>query len=491
MEAAEARTRYDAERLQADYAQRLAEAQARQREERSEEATAASACVYAMMNGAPFTGSLSQAQSRTSERLAQLRAWCIKAAGQLPWDTNINPNEAAGHDEESTHAGTAKGHSHDDGLDCKNIAHAWIPAAKQQGICLIDICGNTAAALEASLKAGWKVSKYVYVDNDTDAAKLAQATVSRFMLEYPNALTEDAMDTFDNVDIPMDINQWQANTVKRLMQGNQQKPWLVCCGWPCQDNSPGGRGLGAEGHRSTLIDRIIPLIRTAQSQAQCAYVLENTAIQHNWTDQSKWTALLQTYDRKLGAHVCADAVRFGSNAHRVRNYWTNIADGTALQRAVNNIEVPLPPLHQYFPPGTEFSRVERSDSSCFFPANRKSHPRCILPTFTSFVASRAYILVPSKVQEGKSKPGPGMVCNKSGNWREPNSAEKASVMGHNPDCFCGSSLPDNARLGIIGKAWDLHAIVGLFILAQELGEPTTPHAYNLSVHLTQVDTPYH
>ena len=84
-----------------------------------------------------------------------------------------------------------------------------------------------------------------------------------------------------------------------------------------------------------------------------------------------------------------------------------------------------------------------------------------------------------------------MVCNKSGNWREPNSTEKASIMGHNPDCFCGGNLSENTRLGIIGKAWDLHAIVGLFILTQELEEPITTHAHNLSVHFTHIDTQYH
>jgi len=146
-----------------------------------------------------------------------------------------------------------------DGLDPQNISHTWIPAAEQHGICLIDMCGNTAAALEASLKAGWKVSKYVYVDNDPDAMRLAQATVSRLMRKYPHALTEDAMDAFDNSEIPMDMNDWHAGTIKRLMQGHEQKPWLVCCGLPCQDNNLGGPGLGAEGHRSTLFDTIIPL----------------------------------------------------------------------------------------------------------------------------------------------------------------------------------------------------------------------------------------
>ena len=202
----------------------------------------------------------------------------------------------------------------------------------------------------------------------------------------------------------MDMNKWHADTVKRLLQGHENKPWLVCCGWPCQDNSPGGRGLSAEGHRPTMIDTIIPLIRTSQSRTQCAYFLENTAIQHNWTDQSNAQHCCIHTIHTTEGWGRTYAVRFGSSTHRARNYWTNIADVTTLQRALNNVEVPLPPLHQHFPPGTKFAHVERSDSAYFFPANRTNQPICVLPTFTSCVASRACTLVPSKLQEGQSKP---------------------------------------------------------------------------------------
>jgi len=64
-------------------------------------------------------------------------------------------------------------------------------------------------------------------------------------------------------------------------------------------------------------------------------------------------------------------------------------------------------------------------------------------------------------------------------------------MGHDPDCFDGSNQSENIRLGITSKSMDLHAVVGLLILTRELEGRKTTCANNMSVHFTQVDTPYH
>ena len=351
-----------------------------------------------------------------------------------------------------------------------DISKSWMPAAAEKGICVLDMCGNTSTALEAVLKAGWKVSKYIYVDPDTEAQKVARATVSRLLEAYPKQLHVSAADAFDNKDCPMDINDWNESVISKLIKDSSELPWLVCCGWPCQDNSPGGVGKGELGKRSTLIEAVIPLIATIQRQKpMTAYFLENTAIQHNWKDKPKWDALLLKYNRRMGKQICVDAARFGSAAHRVRNYWTNLGNSEILQGIIDKIHVPTRPIAKMLEPGAHTTIAAKDDMYPFYKTNKKGDNRKALPTFTSYPKSRAFKML--KDDQGNLViPGQGMVKDKGGYWREPFASEKAVIMGHDENMFMGSGLTETQQLDLIGRSWDLQAVVGIFTVTRALHE---------------------
>ena len=60
--------------------------------------------------------------------------------------------------------------------------------ASQQGICFLDLFGGIAIGSAATLQIGIKVCKYLYVDNDLVAQKVAQAHIEKLRKHYPNLL---------------------------------------------------------------------------------------------------------------------------------------------------------------------------------------------------------------------------------------------------------------------------------------------------------------
>ncbi len=71
--------------------------------------------------------------------------------------------------------------------------------------------------------------------------------------------------------------------------------------------------------------RIVGALQQLLGPSRLAYVIENTAVQHNFNSPGMvardWPLIMSA----LGEPVLLDAVQVGSFAHRLRNYWTNRA----------------------------------------------------------------------------------------------------------------------------------------------------------------------
>jgi hypothetical protein len=117
----------------------------------------------------------------------------------------------------------------------------------------------------------------------------------------------------------------------------------MVAGWEFQDNSNAGSGQGLAGkHSQTFYDalKIVGLLQQLQPLRPPAYMLENSAMQHNFR-HSQVRADNLTVCEALGKELCLDAVQFGARAHRVRNYWTNLADTTHMQIVLESFVRPL------------------------------------------------------------------------------------------------------------------------------------------------------
>jgi site-specific DNA-cytosine methylase len=107
---------------------------------------------------------------------------------------------------------------------------------------------------------------------------------------------------------------------------------LIISGWECQGFSTVGFGKGLSDTRSGLFTDIIKLITWAQSISPTFnYVIENTPSQFDQKEkvQEHYT-LVKHY---LGKPLLLDAAQCNSYAHRLHNWWTNLAPLSVLQLA--------------------------------------------------------------------------------------------------------------------------------------------------------------
>jgi hypothetical protein len=70
------------------------------------------------------------------------------------------------------------------------------------------------------------------------------------------------------------------------------------------------------------------------------YILENAPMQFNQRHPRVSLVHFPRICKELGTPVLLDAARVGSRAHRLRNYWTNLADANALQVVIDSVQRP-------------------------------------------------------------------------------------------------------------------------------------------------------
>jgi hypothetical protein len=78
-------------------------------------------------------------------------------------------------------------------------------------------------------------------------------------------------------------------------------------------------------------------LQLLQPKLSPAFIFENTSIQ---THRDNRIAIddLNTIFSVIGQPVLLDAPRFGSGAHRLRNFWTNLANPTKINTVANAID---------------------------------------------------------------------------------------------------------------------------------------------------------
>ncbi len=108
---------------------------------------------------------------------------------------------------------------------------------------------------------------------------------------------------------------------------------LIISGWECQGFSAAGFGEGLSDTKSSLFTDMVRIITWAQSIfPTLGYVIENTPSQLDQREkiQEHYT-LVKHY---LGEPLLLDVAQCGSYAHRLRNWWTNLAPLSVLQLAL-------------------------------------------------------------------------------------------------------------------------------------------------------------
>ena len=237
--------------------------------------------------------------------------------------------------------------------------------------------------------------------------------------------------------------------------------WMITAGWPCQDYSPAGKGL--QGARAALLTDVLRVLQCVQQHAPMkptAYILENVAMQRNFRHRQikypVWEGLQQT----LGTPVTFDAARAGSYAHRLRNYWTNLADPQLLQATLDHLACPhefvLDEILGHRRYTLDTKPGEKSVSG--YTVNQPGKPRVTFPTLMSYPFSRAF------------KPGhKGSIYDaQSRLFDEPSAEEREVIMGFEPSSTAAPELTEQDRRSLLGQSIDLNALLALWHASQQL-----------------------
>jgi hypothetical protein len=178
------------------------------------------------------------------------------------------------------------------------------------------------------------------------------------------------------------------------LEGDQ---WLVVAGWECQDMSAAGSNTGVYGPKSSTVFPLVNLVGALQ-QLQTrdgrppAYIIENTSLQFNFRSARIRDQQFPMMCSILGQPFVLDAAQVGRYAHRVRNYWTNIADHAALEQVRRGVQRPLGmKVNDILDPGRTVNKSKVDEPSWQYPCNSPGEPLSALPTFMAYSMSRAFV----------------------------------------------------------------------------------------------------
>jgi hypothetical protein len=346
------------------------------------------------------------------------------------------------------------------GLGTQLVGQEFLVASCTSGTTLYEPFGGLCAGLEMVLRNGWTVDRYLY--SDIDPAAVAMHRMRALAGAYPGQLQPQVFqDTF--AALPQDVRE--IDSAALVAAGGTTGCWLMVAGWECQDLSPAGTGSGLRGLRSrTFYDavRIVGALQQLLGEQRLAYLIENTAVQHNFSNPAMaardWPLIAQA----LGDAVLLDAVQVGSHAHRLRNYWTNLACTRQLVAVLSQVSPPAdgPQLlgDVVVDPDRLVAAVSRAHSFPYFPVNVPGQPRRVWPTLVAYPLSRAFL------------PGMGgsIWVASTGQHTEPSPDERERALGYNTSATAAPGVTEQQRHTITGRCMDAYAMQSLLALSLAL-----------------------
>eukprot|EP00882_Tetradesmus_deserticola_P002735 GHRQ01002908.1.p1 GENE.GHRQ01002908.1~~GHRQ01002908.1.p1 ORF type:complete len:1949 (-),score=411.99 GHRQ01002908.1:1876-7140(-) len=340
-------------------------------------------------------------------------------------------------------------------LRTRPVASTLFPATAQ-GIVLLEPFGGLCAGLEMALRNGTAVKQYLYLDTNATSRQIAAHRMQQLMALYPLLLPASAIQ--NAFSLPQDIRQLTTSDLITAGATAPKDPWLVVAGWPCQDLSLAGTGAGLQGERSGLLQdlvRVIGALQQLQPEMPPGYIIENVAMQfHN-----NPTIAQQDFMRicsMIGQPTVLDAAQFGSLAHRVRNFWTNLCTPAQLRAAA--AQVPRPANRTVsiaLGPGRYPQQVQYVDRPPRYCCNKPGEPMTAWPTFMAHPGSYAF------------RPGqPGSVTTSTGEYDQPTAAEREFALGYANGSTAAPGVSEQQRRTALGECMDSHCMQCLYAITR-------------------------
>jgi len=334
------------------------------------------------------------------------------------------------------------------------IAEPFFSAAATQGTVLLEPFGGLCAGLEMALRNGTAIKQYYYLDTDPMACAVAKHRLQHLMSLYPTLLSANAVQ--GAFSLPNDIRALSTAHLVAAGAQQQQHPWLVVAGWPCQDFSRAGKAEGLLAERASLLHelvRVIGALQQLQPHLPPAYIIENVAMQFHSAERIAVADYNQICSI-LGNPTVLDAAQFGSLAHRVRNFWTNLCTPAQLCAAAAQVE--RPPgrtVSMALGPGRSAQPVKVADRPPRFCCNVPGQPMQAWPTLMAHPNSYAY------------RPGePGSIINREGNCTQPTADEREFALGYPTGSTAAPGVSELQRRRVLGECMDSHCMQALYAI---------------------------
>ncbi|CAI7758131.1 unnamed protein product [Closterium sp. NIES-53] len=312
-------------------------------------------------------------------------------------------------------------------------------------IVLLELFAGICTGLAAVLKAGLRVEKYIYVENDEAVNCMAWHHVKKLEERYPSQLYAGAVEKGA---------EWVCHRVEDVRE-DALAHWghidLVVAGWECQGLSRAGEGKGFEDPRSGLFRELVRVLKMIKrKQGEVAYIVENVDTRDDGREAVKRAE--EEIRAELGAGVAWDAAQNGSRAHRPRRYWQNVIPEAAVLYELYMMERPRARLVQdILEPARIPAPVRYPDHEMQYPCNVVGKPRQAWPTLVAHDQAKGFKI------EG-AREGPGMVYDSlKGVWEEPTSLERELAMGFMAGATASGDVMEQQRKRALGNAMDLNA----------------------------------
>jgi site-specific DNA-cytosine methylase len=324
------------------------------------------------------------------------------------------------------------------------------------GVVVVELFGGMCAGLEACLRNGWSVSRYIYVDCDAAVRRVARHRVQQLSLQYPEQLPASSVSNAF-VFWPQDVAELSHSHLLQLQQ--LPGPVVLWAGWECNDLSVAGSGQGLAGPRSGTFFSLHKVLLGLHDLlgARLGYVLENVAMDVPWQRHQVVRADDQRLRQLLGEPLVLDAAQFGSRAHRLRYFWTNLGQQRQLQQVLSAAVRPAGRLVQdILEPGRSCRPVAHSDQAPFYVCNVVGQPRQALPTLVAKVRSHAF--------RGE---GQGTIwdCRRKA-WTEPTVLERELALGYGAGATAAAGASLVLRHQVLGRCMDANTVMAVLAAAQ-------------------------
>ena len=350
-----------------------------------------------------------------------------------------------------------------------HIGSEFWEACRQEGCGLVELFGGIAPMLEALALRGVHVHSYVYVESEEEVRKIARRRVGDLRVRFPALLGKMEVTWLK------DVREVKKDDLRPC--GLAEGTWMVAAGPPCTGMSHAGRQRGMDDPGSALareLRRVLLLARKMASRS-LAHVVEmafDFRLAKRGLSRGQWELEkgkvpervredAETFREWFGPGVEMDSAAVGGYSHRLRFWFTNLADSDSLQGAV-----------ELFPsPDREVNHILSEGETAAVPA---TVPGCDRPSFVQRnVAGKPLRALPTIMRREASHnwkgEGLGVVTHvESGTSYEPGPLVKERALGYPDGATAARGVVQRARSAALGNSWCLFSVVGLLALSEAL-----------------------